>query len=346
MKNNPFEITFGLKPDNYISRLNQSEEIIEAFEKDLNHVYMITGVRGTGKTVLLTHVSDFFKNKKDWIVIEVISELDMLDQFASRLYDASLFHRLFDGKTFGFSYNGLSFSIKGEQPVTNVISLIEILLQKIKKRNKKVLLLVDEAVNNSFMKPFAQAFQLLLRNNYPIYLLMTGLYQNIYELQNNQSLTFLYRAAKINLEPLNLSTIASSYQNIFNIDEKEASVLAVNTKGYAYAYQVLGYLLYEKGNTILDKQLFEKYDQYLQEYVYDKIWLELSEKDKQFLLGFDKENNVTIEYLISSTGFDKKTISVYRDRLIKRGIIYCPSRGYLSLKLPRFFEFIQIHKFF
>ena len=24
-------------------------------------------------------------------------------------------------------------------------------------------------------------------------------------------------------------------------------------------------------------------------------------------LGFDKENNVTIEYLISSTGFDKKT---------------------------------------
>ena len=28
MKNNPFEITFGLKPDNYISRLNQYQIIV------------------------------------------------------------------------------------------------------------------------------------------------------------------------------------------------------------------------------------------------------------------------------------------------------------------------------
>ena len=29
MKNNPFEITFGLKPDNYISRLNQYQMLTE-----------------------------------------------------------------------------------------------------------------------------------------------------------------------------------------------------------------------------------------------------------------------------------------------------------------------------
>ena len=344
MKKNPFELTFGLKPDNYISRLGQSNEIISSFEEESNHVYMITGVRGTGKTVLLSYVSEHFQEKKDWVVVEIVSELDMLDQLASRLYDKSLSHKLFDGKTFGFSFNGLSFSIKGEKPVTNVISLLEILLKKIQKSGKKVLVCVDEAANNSYMKPFVQAFQLLLRNKYPIYLLMTGLYQNIFELQNDQTLTFLYRAPKINLEPLNLAVIAASYQSVFNIDEKESIKLANLTKGYAYAYQVLGFLLYEKGDTTIDPFTMAKYDQYLQEFVYEKIWLELSEKDKFIISNFDKENNVSIESLIESTKLDKKTISVYRDRLIKRGILYAPSRGVLSFKLPRFFEFIQSHK--
>lgn len=341
MKKNPFELTFGLKPENYISRLQQSEEITSAFENGTNHVYMITGVRGTGKTVLLTHVAEYFESKKDWLVINLISESDMLDQLASKLYDSSLKHRIFDNKTFGFSFQGLSFSISGNKPVTNVVSLIEIMLQKIQKK-KHVLICVDEALNNQFMKPFVQTFQLLLRSKYPINLLMTGLYQNIYELQNNQSLTFLYRAPKISLEPLNISSIASSYCNIFNIDKDYSIKLANMTKGYAYAYQVLGYLLFEKGDCEIDDTLLSKYDQYLQEYVYDKIWTELSEKDKLVLLSFKSDEKITVESLIKATKMDKKTFSVYRDRLIKRGILASPSYGVVVLKLPRFFEYLSL----
>ena len=107
---------------------------------------------------------------------------------------------------------------------------------------------------------------------------------------------------------------------------------------------MLGFLLYEKGDTTLDPFTMAKYDQYLQEFVYEKIWLELSEKDKFVLSNFNKDSDVTVESLIISSKLDKKTISVYRDRLIKRGILYAPSRGVLSFKLPRFFEFIQSHK--
>lgn len=341
MKKNPFELTFGLKPDNYISRLQQSQQIIDSFENNSNHVFMVTGIRGTGKTVLMNHVAEYFDEKKDWIVVQLISESDMLDQLASRLYDVSLFHRIFDGKTFGFSFQGISFSIKGEKPISNVISLIEVLLEKIRKANKKVLITVDEVANNSFMKPFVQTFQLLLRNKYPIYLLMTGLYQNIYDLQNNKTLTFLYRAPKISLNPLNINAIASSYEDIFNINKDKALELANLTKGYAYAYQVLGYLLYESGDTVVDNKLLSKYDQYLEEYVYEKIWSELSEKDKLFISGFEKEDNVAVESIIKATSFDKKSASVYRDRLIKRGVLYSPSYGFLSIKLPRFFEYAK-----
>lgn len=100
---NPFELNFGEKPENYISRHRQSSEIIESFKNgNSKNVYMITGVRGSGKTVMLSSISNVFEKEKDWIVMELIPSYDMLDQFASALYDSSILHRLFNGKIFGF----------------------------------------------------------------------------------------------------------------------------------------------------------------------------------------------------------------------------------------------------
>ena len=329
-------------PNNYIDRLVQSKEIIDAFENDSSKSYMITGVRGTGKTVMLSYISEYFSNRSDWIVVELITENDMLDQLASKLYDKSLFHKIIDGKTFGFSFNGLSFSISGEKPITNVVTLIETLMNRINKKNKKVLVCIDEAVNNSYMKAFVQTFQLLIREKMPLYLIMTGLYQNIYDLQNNPSITFLYRSPRVTLEPLNIRAISMYYKEVFDIGDQEAKSLANLTKGYAYAYQVLGYLLWENKTTTISDKLMSKYDQYLQEYVYDKIWAELSDKDKLFLSSLSDEKETSFMDIQNKTGMDKKTASVYRDRLIKRGIIGSSTYGKVSLKLPRFYEFIQI----
>ena len=194
------------------------------------------------------------------------------------------------------------------------------------------------------MRPFAQTIQLLLRKKYSINWLMTGLYQNIYNLQNNNALTFLYRAPKINLEPLNISAVAQSYKKIFDINDKKALKLALFTKGFSYAYQVLGYLLVANKQTNIDNNILDSFDQFMQEYVYDKIWSELSEKDKEFLFCFDDEDVIKIESVIEKTKKDKKYVSVYRDRLIKKGIIQSVEHGKISLKLPRFNEYIQLQK--
>lgn len=340
--NNPFELTFGLKPSNYISRLKQSDEIISNFKSRTgNKSFLITGVRGTGKTVMLSHISKQFENEKNWIVIELIPNYDMLEQFASALYDSSIMNKIFNNKTFGFSFSGISFSISGEKPITNVISLIEVLLDRMKKSDKNILIAVDEVSNNDYVKTFTQAFQLLIRKDYPIHLLMTGLYQNIYELQNDKDLTFLYRAPKISLEPLNLAAITNSYQELLNITKEEALLLAKETKGYAYAYQVLGHLVFEKQNPKLDDKLYAKYDQYLEEYVYEKMYSELSSNDKKILKAFTSDDINSVNNLLLKSKMKKNVFSVYRDRLIKRGIIESPEYGKLLLKLPRFYEFLE-----
>ena len=191
------------------------------------------------------------------------------------------------------------------------------------------------------MKAFAQAFQLLIRDKLPVYLVMTGLYQNLYDLQNNPSITFLYRSPKILLEPLNIASISARYKEAFSLNDEEALLLANYTKGYPFAYQVLGYLLWENEAKTVNERILSLFDQYLQEFVYEKVWMELSGNDKAVLLAINGDGQTSIEEIKNRSKMNAKTLSVYRDRLIKRGILKSESYGVVSLKLPRFYEFMR-----
>lgn len=60
-----------------------------------------------------------------------------------------------------------------------------------KKSGKRLLVTIDEVTNNDFMKVFAGSFQIFVRQDLPVFLLATGLYENIDELQNEKTLPFI-----------------------------------------------------------------------------------------------------------------------------------------------------------
>lgn len=72
---NPYTLTFVIKPDQYISRVQQTEEIIGTLQSENPsvRVYLISGVRCSSKTVLMTNVSD----EKIWQELSAI-EKDIL----------------------------------------------------------------------------------------------------------------------------------------------------------------------------------------------------------------------------------------------------------------------------
>lgn len=58
------------------------------------------------------------------------------------------------------------------------------------------------------------------------------------------------------------------------------------TKGYSFAFQVLGYFTWEnKGDY---KKSHNDYRQYLEDYVYEKIWSGLSKTDKKVVYALAK----------------------------------------------------------
>lgn len=62
---NPFTLTFGVVPNNYIHRAEAEEEIrLKFLESDTGLMYLIAGVRGSGKTVFMANIVDHVSQVK------------------------------------------------------------------------------------------------------------------------------------------------------------------------------------------------------------------------------------------------------------------------------------------
>lgn len=343
--NNPFTLSFGKKPTQFISRITQTNEIVDHFkaEQPSNQIYMLTGVRGSGKTVLMTTIANMLREGEEWIVLELNPERDLLQSLAAKLYSIPQMHALFLKSKLDVSALGIGVSIEDAVPVTDIESALDRMLDELQKNNKRLLITVDEVTNSAYIKVFASAFQIFLRRDYPVFLLMTGLYENLYDLQNDKSLTFLYRAPKMVLEPLNFTAVKKQYMDIFSLEGQQAEQMAMLTKGYPFAFQVLGYLYWENCEQKSVEDILPVYDQYLEEYVYSKIWSEMSELDKKIVYEMAASGETRIKNIRERLKMSSEQFSVYRDRLKRKGVVNCAQYGHLTLALPRFEEFVKTY---
>jgi len=337
---NPFSLTFGKKPQSLIIRGYQNSEIIEGFrdEPPTFQVCMITGVRGSGKTVSLTTIANEFRTDKDWIVVDLSPERDMLKALAAELSNRMELLQIFRNAKINLSFLGLGLEIDGVPPITDIGVALERMLTRLTEKGKHVLVTVDETVSNIHVRQFASQFQIYLRKNLNVYLIMTGLYENIYELQNVKSLTFLYRAPKIELKPLNIGLIAESYKRVFKLTDEESLGMAKATAGYSFAYQALGYLCFRDGKSWEEE--VPQFDAILEEYVYEKIWSEVSNTDRNVLAAIAGSDTAKVQEIRESAGLTSDEFTVYRSRLMRKGIICSSGYGFVEFVLPRFREFV------
>lgn len=165
------------------------------------------------------------------------------------------------------------------------------------------------------MKQLALSFQMLIREDYQLFILATGLFENISALESEN----FNRTQRFNLSLLNLVAIASSYKATLSIENNKAIKCAKLTKGYAFAFQLLGYLMFEGNKKTIDDDLLDKYDQYLDEFTYSKIWSSLTMVEQKILSSIKSNNPVPVSSILKDLNMPKEYYSRYRERLIKKG---------------------------
>ena len=339
---NPFNISFGKEPTRLIARTSQINTVIETFrsENPSTQAYMITGVRGAGKTVTMTHIEHELAKDPDWITVPLNPNMNLLEGLASHLCLHKELAASFITADINISIFNMSASVSTNMPPATVEVQLLKMLKIVKKMGKKVLITIDEVVKNQQMIEFASSFQTFVREDYPVFLLMTGLFENIRNLQNTNTLTFLYRTPRIDLKPLGIIGMSNDYKEVFGISSAEAEEMARFTKGYPYAFQTLGYLKWEENDGL--NKIIPRFDSMMEDFVYDKIWSELSEGDKKVLAAIAKNGGrMKTKEVQIETGNTSSSFSTYRKRLMEKGLIDTSDYGYVELTLPRFGEIIN-----
>lgn len=103
---NPFTTTFSKKPETSYIYTEQTSEILENFSYDnpSESVYKVTGVRGSGKTVILAKIEEELRKEENLKKgFEVNPARDILVQIASMLVKEGFGKRSTKGKSLNLS---------------------------------------------------------------------------------------------------------------------------------------------------------------------------------------------------------------------------------------------------
>ena len=87
-------------------------------------------------------------------------------------------------------------------------------------------------------------------------------------------------------------------------------------------------------------EIYTQYEQYLSEFVYDKLWSELSAKDKMVARGIAQIKGGKISEIRELLHMETNEFNPYRKRLIRKGLIDGETRGYVKFSLPFFEEYV------
>lgn len=345
VERNPYYISFGRIPTKYISRNVVIDSIVETLDSDVveEQAFKITGIRGTGKTVTLTAIENKLRRFEDWIIVDLKSLGNIIEELVAELYSQVAYISEFVDKELNLSKFGIGMTITNKKPVACIDHALKEILNHLRKKEKRVLVVIDEARCTDEMASFIQLFQILIREEMPIYLLIAGLYEDVESLENKDGLTFFLRATKYEMTPLNFTSMRDDYEKTIGVDRRVAEEMATMTKGYPFAYQVLGKYMWEEPSKEITEDVLTNLDEALALKVYSKIWSELTTNDRMFMKYIAQKDEMSASELLEMVGKKHNEWSEPRRRLKEKGIIDVSTRGLIKMKLPRFKEFIEAY---
>lgn len=352
----PFTRTPGIAGKAYIDN-GIADEIIKNFtsEDSSKYVYKITGLRGSGKSVEYGKIIRTLKEEKGWLVYPLSASGDAVTTLISKLsmekfIDAKSTATTLSSTT---SVESSAFVLSGNETV-NVAktfadnehyysdeATLTRMVDEAKRKGYKVLAGVDDISKTPVMVSLLSMIGSMILEGLPVYLVVTGLTENIEEFSSEKNLTFFKRADELEIKPLNKYDITYMYEKLLSIDSEEAKRIGTMTNGYAYAYQVLGSLYFSKKNNEKIEDIISDYERILFRDSYELIWKNLTNSERELVRCICRTKNGRAED-IKALMSNPATYPVYRERLIRKHLVDGDTRGVLKIRLPRFDRYVEL----
>ena len=141
------------------------------------------------------------RQNKNWIVVGVRSNGNIIEDIIANLYSSVPFLTAFIDANLNLSKFGIGVNISQKSPVASLDYALKTILREIDRRKMRVLITIDEARKTMPMVDFIQEFQILIREELPIFLIVAGSYEDVESIENADGLTFFLRATKYEMYP-------------------------------------------------------------------------------------------------------------------------------------------------
>lgn len=359
IQTNPFTPAFGKVPAVMAGREGIINDMIDAFEgngssPDLCSIF--TGARGTGKTALLTYLG-YRAQQAGWVVADTVAGPGMLNDLLQRARAAAA-HLVDSSPRTQISGVGIAQlgSVSWEthtEDSENWRTQVTTLLDGLSETDTGLVLSVDE-VNGDLddMVQLVSTYQLLVRENRKVALLMAGLPFHISTLLSGKTTSFLRRAARHELGSIPSYEVKEAFRLTVEDGGKKISSDALELAsgaigGFPFMFQLVGYRSWNaardaqsididairKGVEIAFEELASR--------VYDATVAELSPGDLSFLAAMNQDGSPTSRGdIVKRTGRSSSWVSTYRRRLLEAGVLSEVRQGVYSYALPGFAEYL------
>lgn len=362
-KENPFKPTAGGEPPLLIGR----GKVIRDFEKGLDNgvgapgrIMLITGARGTGKTVMLTVFGDKARERK-WDVIEETASEGLCERLVSALRGGDgAFDRLTIKPALGFAGASVSLGEAEFTPKRMPETLRKAMAERLRalgKRHAGLLISIDEtqAADRSDMIAIATAVQHQIRERRDIAVVFAGLPQMVSDLFNDEVITFLRRAKTNVLADVPVDEVADAFAETFrssgmDITDAQIRVAAEATKGYPYMIQLVGYHVWDAAD-MRDADVIIDRD------IEDGIAEARNDLDNAVCIhelhGLSRNDRAYLEAMAQSDGPSSTGVvaarmrrspnyaATYRKRLLDAYVIRETERGEVDFAVPFLREYLR-----
>lgn len=362
---NPFKPTAGVMPPVLIGRESVSMDFREGLEDGPgapDRLMLITGPRGSGKTVMLTELGLIAKTHH-WEVIDETASNGLCDRLIARIAPEP---GRIAGMTIKPSVMGASLGELSIAPALRPSTLRDAMSARLKAlgKGKGLLITIDETQDASMedMTAIATAAQHMLRDNAEVAFVFAGLPSLVSDLLNAKVLTFLRRASIKQLGDVPLDDVRHALSTSIRgagvtISDDALTLATESTGGYPYMIQLVGYHIWRQarrrenatpsanGNAILLDDVRSGVEQArakLGEGVCAPVVNQLSERAVDYLRAMAQDDGPSSTSVVASRmGESMDYANIYRQRLLDEHIIAAPARGRVDFAIPFLREYLR-----
>ncbi len=356
---NPFTPMFGIVPPFMAGRKRLTNELFSAFDNgygDPNLSSIIVGARGTGKTALLSYVSDHAA-QCGWVVASSTASEGMLDDLIDQtLISAKEFIAPNDKRKLKSISLGQFVGLEWDnQPMRKGTwrTQMSALLDQLAGHDVGLLITVDEVkADLAEMRQLVIAYQHFIREKRQVALLMAGLPHNVSGLLADEDISFIRRARQHRLGRISDNEVREAFyttveQGGRTIAPQALDKAVASIDGFPYMFQLVGYHVWSEAPSSPEISVedthrgIDRARAEMESSILQSTYRDLSNGDLRFLRAMlDDEGDSSLADIAKRMGVKSNYASQYKRRLLEQGVIGERDRGYVGFDMPLFREYL------